>query len=398
MENIGQVPHNDGSLSTFSGSATTLYGAEEVRFPFRLNIPILANADPTAGFVAFTIPIDANLQDSFFTAFEYFSFEKLALDMQCTAPLGTASGAVQVAFFSDPLNAAVPDDLGAAKSKLGSTDGWVMIRPRDSKSLQIPINLNPTMAPWRYVRIDEANVRMSSFGTVVGITAEPPAAGDGTVYEGWLHGWAVGRRRTENVGNDAAYYRYSDRWGFANFKWDFDRNCPVAQFNTADAVAEPSKQASFLFDRVVGTRTIVKSNDAAGNPIERTFVIDFASAQGEITTNRIGVIRLYFPEMASAGITDDGLESTIGVDLTDYLTSVACTIQYTHPNIRNQQSFNNARFRVISAPRVKWIRPAINPRRFFGSASDGAGCTISGRGDPDIAPSARPANRVPRDA
>lgn len=397
MENLGQVPKSSGALSTFSNSNTTLFGSEEVKFPFRLNVPISANVNPADGFLAFGIPIDAELQSNFFTAFEYFTFENLAFDMQCTAPLGTASGAIQVAFFSDPLNATVPDSLADAKAKLGSTDGWVMIRPRDSKTLQIPVDLNPTMNNWRYVRSDPNNIRLSSFGTVVGITAEPPAAGDGTVYEGWLHGWAVGRRRTENVGTNAIYERYLGEWMPNFFEWSYENDCPYLDFRTTAAFSSASKYATFLFDRVISFRVEVGYDDAGGAHHTKRFEIDFSAATGYIEAGTTQAhIRMYFPDMADAGVYHSDLVSDIGLLIADQASKIPCTIQYTNHNIKNMQAFNNARFRAAKPHTTRWLRPSINPGR-PARADASAACTISGRRlSPIDEVKMVPSNRIPR--
>jgi hypothetical protein len=128
--------------------------------------------------------------------FEYWSLDNPTLDLQCTAPIGTASGAMMVAQFTDPLNSDVPSDAASAFQKFGNTLGSVIIRPRDNKSLKIDISANALYGSWRFTKIDTDNPRTSSFGNVTGIILEPGAIGDGTTYTGWLTGHLLGKRRT----------------------------------------------------------------------------------------------------------------------------------------------------------------------------------------------------------
>lgn len=374
-ENLGQVPSPSGSLSTFSNSKASLYGEETVRFPFRLNVPILPNPDPDTSFTAFTLPITSSLQKAFFDAFEYYTFEALTLDLQCTAPLGTASGALQVGYFSDPLNAGVPTNLAEAKTKIGSTDGWVMIRPRDSKALQIPVDVNPMMSQWRFVREDTANIRMSSFGTVVGITAEPPAAGDGTVYEGWLHGWAVGKRRTQQTGATAAYMRFKSKWGAqAYFAWEYAANCPELAIYADDSLnVGKHAQAQFLFDDIIGEAIEVTGADKDGKVLSARVQLDFAAVPGSLSAESRPLIRFIFPQLTELGFTPDGLVVKDNTALYARLSAVAVTCMY-QPDVAqlHPDSFNQARFLPKLATKIKVFDTTKRPNE----------CVISGRSVP----------------
>lgn len=375
-ENLGQVPAATGSLSTFSNSKTSLYGEEIVRFPFRLNVPILPNPKPEESFTAFTLPITASLQKAFFDAFEYYTFEALTLDLQCTAPLGTASGAVQVGYFSDPLNAGVPATLGEAKTKIGSTDGWVMIRPRDSKALQIPVDVNPMLPGWRFVREDAANVRMSSFGTVVGITAEPPAAGDGTVYEGWLHGWAVGKRRTQQTGATAAYIRFRNTWHHEYFEWDYVAGCPYFSLYGEEIGVGNHKHVQILFDDVVTGILSVTGADKDGGALSANVRIDFSGIDGELKNTSIPVIRFFMPQLVELGFTPDGLVMKEWQTFATRLSGVSATCMY-QPTVGrlNPESFNQARFLPKFTTRVTVVSTTKQPEA----------CVISGRSVPGVA-------------
>jgi len=370
-ENLGQIPAPSGSLSTFSNSKASLYGEEIVKFPFRVNIPILPNPKPDESFAAFTLPITSMLQKTFFDAFEYYTFEALTLDLQCTAPLGTASGAIQVGYFSDPLNAGIPTTLAEAKTKIGSTDGWVMIRPRDSKALQIPVDVNPMLPGWRFVREDTANIRMSSFGTVVGITAEPPAIGDGTVYEGWLHGWAVGKRRTQQTGSVAAYMRFKTNWGLQAFEWDYVTNCPFIAFQTDVPIAVPAQDAAqLLFDEVISAPIKVTGKDQAGVVLSATIQIDFACIAAKIFDASYANIRFTFPQLAELGFVSEGLVAKEIDAIIKRLNAVAATVMYRPSTVQlNPDSFNQARFMPKFASRIQ----------VFNTTKQRSECVISGR-------------------
>jgi len=195
MENLGQVPSGGKQLSTFSSASENIFAAETVRYPFRKKIQIKVNTDLAQGFTALVLLIDSDLVSEFLMGFEYYTYENLVLDLQCTSSLTLGSGAMLFAYSTDPSNANVPTDYDVACEKYGNTDGFVIIRPRDSKSLQIPVDVSPMLGGWRYVKAT-GDSRLETFGAVVGLTLVPPASGDGTAYEGWLHGYAVGKRRT----------------------------------------------------------------------------------------------------------------------------------------------------------------------------------------------------------
>jgi len=102
MDGVFTQPPAGGGLSTFSSNTTSIVQSEEiVRFPFRRNILITSpNGTLTPGTSAFTISLDALLDPAFLSQFEYWSLDGPTLDMQCTAPIGTASGAMIVAQFT----------------------------------------------------------------------------------------------------------------------------------------------------------------------------------------------------------------------------------------------------------------------------------------------------------
>jgi len=373
-ENLGQVPAPNGSLSTFSNSTTSLYGEEIVKFPFRLNVTINPNPDPDNEFTAFVVPIDATLQKAFLDSFEYYTYEALTLDLQCTAPLGTASGAVQVGYFSDPLNAGVPTLLSEAKAKIGSTDGWVMIRPRDSKSLKIPVDVNPVLTGWRFFRTDTANIRMSSFGTVVGITAEPPAAGDGTVYEGWLHGWAVGKRRTQQTGATAAYIRFKTSWQLQKFEWDYTIGCPIIGFvgYTPLQVGNHGK-VNFLFDDIITGTAEVTGAGKDDEVLSAKIYFDFSAVAGFLVVNSQPLIRFAIPKLAEMGFTPEGLVAKDIDPMLWALNKSSATVMY-RPSVTqlNPDSFNQARFTPKSTAQINVINTTKQPNA----------CVISGRAIP----------------
>jgi len=206
MDGIFTEPPTGSGLSTFSSSKTSIVQSDEiVRYPFRKNIVITSpDGAIEAGSQAFTVTLDSLLDEAFLSNFEYWSIDNPTLDLQCTAPIGTASGAMMVAQFTDPLNADVPTDASLAFSKFGNTLGSVIIRPRDNKSLKIDITANALFGTWRFTKIDTANPRLSSFGVVSGIILESGAIGDGTTYTGWLTGHLLGKRRTNITGGIAS--------------------------------------------------------------------------------------------------------------------------------------------------------------------------------------------------
>jgi hypothetical protein len=206
MDNLGQVPTASGALSTFSNSSATLYGEDTYKLSFKTRLEVKVNVDLSQGFISLQLPITKILAENFLNNFEYYTFEELAIDLQCTSSLGLGSGAMMFAYVTDPLNAAVPTAHADATAKFGNTDGMVIVRPRDSKTLQIPVGVSPMLGGWRYVK-STGDARMESFGAVVALTDVAPAAGDGTAYEAWLRGFAVGKRRTVQTDDKIFFHR-----------------------------------------------------------------------------------------------------------------------------------------------------------------------------------------------
>jgi len=132
-----------------------------------------------AGSEVFRLNLDTSVTEQVQDAakmWERFSFSGVTLDLQSTSPMGTASGALQVAHVPDPDNTTLApdtDEPGLAKNleKLVRQSGSLIFRPRDTKSLSM--DCNDTL-----FTVDSGVKRFSSFGAVLAVVREQPNSGD----------------------------------------------------------------------------------------------------------------------------------------------------------------------------------------------------------------------------
>lgn len=215
------------------------------------------NSQTRAGTPILELQLDASISEEL-ANYQYWTIDDLKLDVQCTSPLGTSSGAVLMSYMSDPINADCPTNPTLAKKKFGQTMPRILIRPRDNKSIDIDIHQSPMFGNWRFVKRgnsdDSAAVRQSSFGTIVALVNTSPAAADGANFTAWIHGTITAKGRTL-VTQDAVARKISclisgikksdlvqDELGWAmalqlqTFTTDFDRFDPVAQAMLKDSV------------------------------------------------------------------------------------------------------------------------------------------------------------------
>jgi hypothetical protein len=206
-ENLAQVPKDGDALSTFSNAATSIHHATEERQSFKWHLTVKPTQEP--GEVCATFQLDRSVAPDFLNCYEYFTFEDLVVDLQSVAPFGTASGGIMAAYLSDPLNTSKPELPIYNIDRFGVTEGTIVVRAKDSKKVTIPAaDSCPIQGKWRYTN-NGGNQRQSSFGSIYFVTLDPPAPGDGSRWEAWVRGYAVGRRRTQVTdGNLMSYHAY----------------------------------------------------------------------------------------------------------------------------------------------------------------------------------------------
>lgn len=132
----------------------------------------------TVGDVVFNLYLDTDMDDDLeelSSRFEYKTFSNVKLDMVCTAPLGTTSGSLQIGHTTDPENATFTSTgSGGNRSKLVRQQGSVVLRPRDTVTLDID-------TPGVMYCKRAGSRRFSSWGAVTAVVRTLPAMGD-TVY------------------------------------------------------------------------------------------------------------------------------------------------------------------------------------------------------------------------
>lgn len=215
LANIGTAPtaSDTNKTTTFSDGGSTFHLPGET---FKHNISFeVANINLSSsllpGTPIFTLNLDSSLSTQLIY-YQYWTIGDLRLDVQCTSPLGTSSGAILMSYMSDPVNADVPGKPTLAKEKFGVTFPRILIRPRDNKSIELDVQQNPMFGAWRFVKRgnsdDTAALRLSSFGTIVAMVNTTPAAADGANFTTWLHGTIIAKGRTL-ITNDAVSRKIS---------------------------------------------------------------------------------------------------------------------------------------------------------------------------------------------
>jgi len=157
------------------------FGASEItgRLIVRQAYTFKFDHESVAGTEIFRLPLDTSINSDVEAAsklWERYSFSGITLDLQSTSPMGTASGAVQVAHVPDPDNdylapTSDPSGLLGNLEKLVRQSGSLIFRPRDTKALSM--DCNDTL-----FTLDSGVKRFSSFGSVLAVVREQPNAGD----------------------------------------------------------------------------------------------------------------------------------------------------------------------------------------------------------------------------
>jgi len=203
MANIGTTPSSGetSKTTTFSngGPHFNLPG-ETYKHVISYEVANMTlNAQIRAGTPILELQLDASISEELVN-YQYWTIDDLKLDVQCTSPLGTSSGAVLMSYMSDPINADCPANPTLAKRKFGQTLPRILIRPRDNKSIDINVHENPMFGAWRFVKRgnsdDSAAIRQSSFGTIIAVVNTAPAAADGANFTAWIHGTITAKGKT----------------------------------------------------------------------------------------------------------------------------------------------------------------------------------------------------------
>lgn len=206
---IGVFPDVDGADhggSLFTGGEPNFDpSTQEFRQNLRFEVANVAlNTTTNPGDELFVLQLDSTL-DPWLLGYQFFTLENCLIQMHCTSPLGTGSGALILDFMADPANADIPILAQTAIDKFGQTEPATIVRPRDNK--KFPVNVktaNPKEGAWRYVKRDTqssnlASYRQTCFGAYVAIVVAKPSATDGAVFSTWFSCTMVGRGRTINT-------------------------------------------------------------------------------------------------------------------------------------------------------------------------------------------------------
>lgn len=127
-----------------------------------------------AGTEIFSTPIDTkldNITKELAGVFEFYAIEDLKLTINSSSPLGTSSGALQIGWIADPYNLAFGDNLSINLQKAIRQYGSVMVRPRESLTIPIPISGKKYCLPGK-------EPRLSTFGGIFAVVRVGPESGD----------------------------------------------------------------------------------------------------------------------------------------------------------------------------------------------------------------------------
>ncbi len=167
---------SDFNISTGVTSLTA--GDEQINFTGRLQKDfVVLDSNDSIGKVVMTVPLDVKMDpDAAYmaTLFEYFSISEIILDFQSTSPLGTSSGGIQLCCVTDPENATFDQSpAGSAFNvqKAIRTEGSCLIRPRVDQRFT-------SDTKGQLYTYATGNPRLESFGTIVLVVRDAPAAGD----------------------------------------------------------------------------------------------------------------------------------------------------------------------------------------------------------------------------
>lgn len=124
--------------------------------------------------------------------YEYWRIKSFEINIEATSPMGTSSGAAQVAYIQDPQNANF-DATGTEFniSKAVRQEGSVIVRPRESVQFYVR---NPNTL----YTLSGSDPRFSSFGNIVFVVRDKPYTGDSCSLVVSLHAVLEFIRTTKN--------------------------------------------------------------------------------------------------------------------------------------------------------------------------------------------------------
>jgi len=158
------------SVVNVDHSPGVIYATHLVRK--QLDLFSISSGDAT-GSVAFSISLDAAIDEYtglLSKGYTFYRFKKFDVEALAVSPLGTSSGAAQIAYIPDPENITPSSDIEGIRQlvrQLGSR----MMRPRDTTLI------SPVMNEWRFCKPGN-EPRLHSFGAIVGVVRAPPNSGD----------------------------------------------------------------------------------------------------------------------------------------------------------------------------------------------------------------------------
>lgn len=166
-----------------------------------------------AGTVLFTMPLTPKFigDDSILKmaqSYEYYGLDNVVLHAQSTAPMGISSGGIQLCHVTDPHNSYfyTGDDVTSSNlmknlEKCVRQQDSVLLRPRESVEFKIttPGEL------YTFANPIYPHDRWHSFGTIVAVMRDPPAAGDSLSFALTISGTArFARTCVAEIASDVA--------------------------------------------------------------------------------------------------------------------------------------------------------------------------------------------------
>jgi len=207
---IPAEPRNEADASSPSGENDFIDSGDvitqsdlhaEAKHQFRISKDfILIDDTQSPGELLFSLelsPLIDPTMTEMAKAYEHFTFKDIEVSMDATSPFGTASGAFQTAWITDPANTALgqadPTQKAASLVKVIRQEGSKLVRPRNSELMKINVEGD------KYC-LKGNDPRLSNFGTIVAVIRAPPATGDTAAFAVTVVGTIVFKRATVSAG------------------------------------------------------------------------------------------------------------------------------------------------------------------------------------------------------
>lgn len=188
-------------INTAKSKANAVPSAHTANYTFSKSFELHSDDTVLPGTLILAVPIDRTLDDAMQALANKhvrYQISELLLECESSSPMGTSSGSIQVCFIPDPQNldfdaAGTTNNLNKAIRQSGSFS----FKPRN----QVTKDFTPSGKMFCATGVDN---RLSSFGAIVFVQRDSPAAGDNITMRATIRGKAVFDTLTWNNNSSVA--------------------------------------------------------------------------------------------------------------------------------------------------------------------------------------------------